>query len=64
VKVETVEIACSKETLGQSNHFKLKTSEIMKVRNLLSPVLLPSITFNFIPSIYTHSAAEDRWDDV
>ncbi len=27
VKVETIEITCSKETLGQSNHFKLKTSE-------------------------------------
>jgi hypothetical protein len=25
--------------LGQSNHFKLKTSEIMKVNNSLSPVL-------------------------
>ena len=39
VKVETIEITCSKETLGQSNHYKLKTSEIMKVYNSLSPVL-------------------------
>ena len=55
VKIEIVEIICSIENLGQSNHFKLKkTSEKMKVRNSLSPVLLSSTTFK-LHSLHLHS---------
>jgi hypothetical protein len=60
-----IEITCSKETLGLSNHFLTKN-----IRKNESEKIHPPLPFfhqphlNFIPSVCTHRKAEDKLGDA